>query len=456
MASNMYENWVDKIIHSHKKILENFKNGRSYDEKKEKVFLNGTNTNVKDSSSSEYKNYRNLYTPDKNFRDIDREREKFQKSEEYKKFEKSENKKNCKYCQNCENSPQLNLESPRSRYYNTNSYFSENKKNLPQFDSHSPKSKIDTITEYNPDLNALKNSKIQKLVDCLIEENAELKIRLQESEKQLDLHKSNLSSLEKENYSNSQIFLDRERDLIETINLLDVENQKLKEKLNEMKFEMTKKSKDLERALSINDSVINNRNNLNNSNLSIKKGMVDEEYLFKCLKLDKVIEVINNFFKKFEVDLENNIKAFDYEGIRIKLNEFEEIHVKSKFEKKENFNFNLTTENSDKKAEVHVDPDFLSKLDSRLKELESNVNSVIKKKNEKLTNVSEMSLTQSSNTSNCQLNCNIKNTKISPSSNVKFANVKTEKNLNLSVNANSNTKPKKICNCRAHSKSNRK
>jgi hypothetical protein len=418
-------------------------------------------TNQKDYSNLEFKNNIILNTSKKNSKLNEEERESGRKkSQMHDNFHSPENIKKCIYCDNCENSQRLNYDSssPRETFFNKN--FSENKNNLYQFSSQTSKSerhnsKSKTIDCYaNEDLNLFKNSKFQKLVDTLIEENAELKIRLQESDKQLSLSKSNLKSREQENYSNSQIFIDRERDLIETVNLLDIDNKKLNERLSELKFELMKKSKDLEQALSINESVLYNRNNLNNSNL---KGMVDEEYLFKCLKLEKVIEVMNNFFKKFDIckDLASNIKIFDYEGIRIKLNELEqkfENFLKSSFENKENFNLNLnlTTENSDKKPDAHMEADFLSKLDSRLKELESNVNFVIKNKNEKLTNVSQMNLNQSSNSSLCPLNCS--NKKKRSSSNVKFANVNTEKNLNSNLKDKICKSPIKLCNCKAHKK----
>lgn len=469
MGSNTYENWVDRVIHSHKQILENIKNGRSQEEMKTKEKILYTEPNQQDYSNLKYQDNIILSTPNKAYKDnqeeIERCRKKSQMSEipqMTNKFQKPENNKYCVYCENCENSPKsyLNSPSPRQSYFYENSCLSDSKKKLHQLNYQTAKSERRnsqvTNKDYNlnHDLEIFKNSKFQKLVDSLIQENAELKIRLQDSDRQLALSKSNLSSREQENYSNSQIFIERERDLIETVNLFDIENKKMNERLSEMKIVLMKKSKDLEMALSVNESVRNNRNNLNSSNL---KGMVDEEYLFKCLKLEKVIEVMNNFFKKFEVskDLTSNIKNFDYEGIRIKLDELEQKFqnfLKSSFENKENFNLNLnlTTDDSHKKPDIHLEPDFLSKLDSRLKEVESNLNNVFKNKNDKLVNVSQMNLTQSSNTSSCQLNCS--NTKKRSSSNLKFTNVKTEKNIKRSLKDKICESPKKFCGCKAHEK----
>jgi hypothetical protein len=218
---------------------------------------------------------------------------------------------------------------------------------------------LKTLRHFNQETLKLKQNNLENTYDCLLEENAKLKLLLEEKEKTiLKLNNLNLS-----HEKNSDVFFEREKDLIETVKLLQNENKKLK---------------DTQSGIHTIESCKISGNNFykqtNNSNF-------DSDLL--VIKYEKIIDILTSFFSKYDkifTDITFHINKFDFENLRTTLSDFqsdfkitknEPIFIESSLEQ----DIKLESDTNRSKIQMpgmNKDNEAISALEKRVRELESN------------------------------------------------------------------------------------
>ena len=224
----------------------------------------------------------------------------------------------------------------------------------------------------------LKQRRIEKILDSYLEENVILKLKIQEMEENMKKMKYNSRvSLYDPDF---KLFGIEEKELLNTIKILECENKKLEIKNTELTNELNLKSK------------LNGKN----VNKNIENDAKDWQLL--CLKLDRVIEIMLGFLSKYEplTKITQIVKDFDYEMLKIKLSDFgnmitnlennnlKNLHLNnldhSFSAEKELSNVNQLSSNrlnnNSTSKDTILDNDLITKLDSRLKQLESNFQNI--------------------------------------------------------------------------------
>jgi hypothetical protein len=162
---------------------------------------------------------------------------------------------------------------------------------LPVFQETYQSNNSVSISKDLEDYKALKQRRIEKIYEDTLKENAELKLSIKDKDNTISELRSNNNFFERDNKTNSIVFLEREKDLIETIKLLDIDNKRLEEKIKELKIELSKKSKDLDMALNLNrEFKFSNSPNFKTFSSN------DDDLQLLSAKYDKIIETFINFF----------------------------------------------------------------------------------------------------------------------------------------------------------------
>src|SRR5690349_2061099 len=85
----------------------------------------------------------------------------------------------------------------------------------------------------NEEVKDLKIRKLEKFLSETLEENASMKLTIKELEKVIASIKKDFKNIEVSKDSYKSVFLEREKDYLETISLLELENKKLDQKIKE-------------------------------------------------------------------------------------------------------------------------------------------------------------------------------------------------------------------------------
>jgi hypothetical protein len=274
----------------------------------------------------------------------------------------------------------------------------------------------------------LKIQKLEKLVNDYSDENSKLKFQIQKLQEELKFKNSHFNSSHFEYDKKSNIFYEREKELIETLKLMDLDNRKLTEKLEEQKLLMTEKQKEVySLKQKLNDSFDGKNFQINQIGIDLSKSKNDEELFWKemslkSLKLEKIINLFQFFFMKLRnfkdfpsekiiqniknneiEDLQSNLKNFElvikslYEGI-ISSKDREICHNQSFSNKNSN---SPTSPRNTLQQTMNSENDY-SKLEIRLKELENNFKN-LSQQDSKISNSSRNKLAMNNSSSHKRL-----------------------------------------------------
>lgn len=183
----------------------------------------------------------------------------------------------------------------------------------------------------NDEVKELKIRKLEKILDETLEENAVLKLNIKELEKVIKSIKTDFKNIENSKNSYKSVFFDREKDLLETVKLLEFENRKLEQKINDINQECKDKvhnlTMDNDKYRDIKYSTgINTKSIYNSTRNEFSKYL--EDLNIENLKQEKIIDIFNNFFEKYNIRLMSKYtKVFDYENVKLLLIEFENKHL---------------------------------------------------------------------------------------------------------------------------------
>ena len=187
------------------------------------------------------------------------------------------------------------------------------------------------------------HDKMINLLNSYIEENAKLKLELKELDKTVIHLKRNCLKHKKEIVKNSDIFIKRERNMVETLNLLEFENKRLQDKLKESTNELENFKKVRESLYTFKEKELiypeNKIECLYSTESRMRNQNLNSDLDLKCFSYEKVIEIFLNLFDKYDVtnDLRRIVHISDFEELKKKMNEFENF-IKSKINLKKEEN----------------------------------------------------------------------------------------------------------------------
>jgi hypothetical protein len=252
---------------------------------------------------------------------------------------------------------------------------------------------LKSLRNFNEESIKLTQNNLENTLDSLLEENAKLKLLLEEKEKIIQI----LNNLNLTNDKNSDVFFEREKDLIETIKLLQNENKKLKEKnIDNQTSESCK--------LCANNKIYKQNSSTNN----------DTEIL--VIKYEKITDILTSFFSKYDkifTEIKFHINRFDFENLRNTLADFQKDFKLTKNEtiaiseciSNQELSTKPESETNKNKPQILItnnENEAISALEKRIRELESNFmnmskdekmnSSIYPKKN--LTNLSNVNSSQ--------------------------------------------------------------
>lgn len=228
----------------------------------------------------------------------------------------------------------------------------------------------------------LKMKKMEKIIENYTSENSNLKLKIQDLENHIKYLTSGQLGFHQDVKMHTNLYQEREKDLLETLNLCEFEIKRLEEKVTNLENENRSKDRQIKLLMSDKDSAKDTNHNFTNGSFSTRednKLNFSEELNLRLLKFEKVVNMFSSFFSKFENFSKITLftKTFDFDNLKLKLVEFE-MYINSLSNQNIDKNtiscFGSPINNSSTILKT-PEQEIYSKLDSRLKELEFNFNS---------------------------------------------------------------------------------
>lgn len=238
-----------------------------------------------------------------------------------------------------------------------------------------------TDTQLNDKYKSFRDNKMQNMLETYMQENAELKLKLKELEEKNRNLTGWRENARNDFNENNEMLYEREKDLLETVKLLNIDNKRLQEKVTEL----TQKPEML-------DSKSFSQLNCVNMESLFRKERDDLQLTNK--KLEKVINLFLSFIdKNFSyadvADLNKYIQNFDFELLNSKfkdLNGILDLKNQTQHKIRDDNKMQGKEENEHEFYNTKNRDESYNLLNERLEALEKSFNNIVQEKNYKSSN----------------------------------------------------------------------